>query len=146
LLRYLRGRARDGDFFEVGHNPLGGLSVLAMIALLALQVATGLVADDEIATTGPLNKFVSNTTALTATSWHHGWGQWILVALVGLHVAAIAFYRWRGTDLVRPMLTGDKHLPAGVPPSADSWQTRLLALLLLAFCAAGAGWIAGLGA
>jgi cytochrome b len=146
LLRYLRGQARDGDFFEVGHNPLGALSVLAMIALLALQVATGLVVDDEIATTGPLNKFVSNTTALAATSWHKGWGQWILVALVGLHVAAIAFYRWRGTDLVRPMLTGDKHLPAGVPPSADSWQTRLLALLLLAFCAAGAGWIAWLGA
>ena len=146
LLRYLRGRARDGDFFEVGHNPLGGMSVLAMIALLALQVATGLVVDDEIATTGPLNKFVSNTTALAATSWHKGWGQWILVALVGLHLAAIAFYRWRGTDLVRPMLTGDKHLPAGVPPSADSWQTRLLALLLLAFCAAGAGWIAWLGA
>ena len=142
LRRYLRGQRRERDFFEVGHNPLGGLSVLAMFAMLALQVATGLVADDEIATTGPLNKFVANTTASAATGWHQGRGQWILLALVGLHLAAIVFYRWRGTDLVRPMITGDKRLPPGVPPSADSWRTRLLALLLLAVCAAPALWIA----
>jgi len=132
LLRYLRGQHRSGDHFEVGHSPLGALSVLALIGVLALQVATGLVADDEIATTGPLNRHVSNALGLAATAWHKGWGQWLLLALVALHVAAIVVYRLRGNNLVRPMLTGDKALPPGVPPSADSAARRVLAVGVLA--------------
>ena len=146
LWRYLRGEVRAGDHFEVGHNPLGALSVLALITLLAVQVATGLVADDEIATTGPLNKFVATASGLAATAWHKGWGQWGLLALVALHVAAIGVYRLRGHNLVTPMLTGDKPLPATVPPSRDSLGTRALAALLAAACAAAAVWVYRLGA
>ena len=72
VLRYLKRDHRDGDHFEVGHNPLGAFSVFAMIGVLVIQVATGLVADDEIATTGPLNRFVATDTGLAATGWHKG--------------------------------------------------------------------------
>ena len=143
--RYLRGPQRSDDHFEVGHNPLGAFSVLAMIVLLAVQVATGLVADDEIATTGPLNKFVTTATGLAASAWHTGWGQWGLVALVVLHLAAIGVYRWRGVSLVKPMISGDKLLPGDVPPSTDSVATRILAVVLLLLCGAGALWINRLG-
>ena len=143
--RYLRGRHRSDDHFEVGHNPLGAFSVLAMIALLAVQVATGLVADDEIATTGPLNKFVANSAALAASAWHTGWGKWGLAGLVVLHLAAIGFYRWRGVSLVRPMISGDKLLPSGVPASTDSATSRTLAVVLMLLCGAGAFWISRLG-
>ena len=142
LRRYLRGPRHTGDHFEVGHNPLGAWSVLMMIAVLALQVGTGLVADDEIATTGPLNRLVANATGLAATSWHKDAGQWLLIALVVMHLGVIAFYRWRGTNLVRTMVTGDKLLAGDVPASADGWPRRLLALLLAAACGAGALWIA----
>ncbi|MBL8352259.1 MAG: cytochrome b/b6 domain-containing protein [Burkholderiaceae bacterium] len=142
LLRYLRGEPRPGDHFEVGHNPLGALSVLAMIGVLVLQVATGLVADDEIATTGPLNRHVATATGLAATAWHKGWGQGLLLALVALHVAAIVAYRLRGRNLVQPMLTGDQPLPPGVLPSADSAATRCAAAVVLAIFAAIAVWIA----
>src|SRR5689334_17419004 len=108
VLRYLRGDHRSGDHFEVGHNPLGAFSVMAMLGILVIQVATGLVADDEIATTGPLNRFVASATGLKATAWHKGAGQWIIIALVLLHVGAILFYRWRGVGLVGPMWHGDK--------------------------------------
>ncbi len=146
LLRYLRGELRAGDAFEVGHNPLGSGSVFALLGLLAVQVATGLVADDEIATTGPLNRFVSNEKGLAATSWHHGPGQWLLLTLVGLHLAAILFYLLRRkNDLVRPMLSGDKRLPVGTPPSADGAAARLLALLVALACGAFAAWIGSLG-
>jgi cytochrome b len=141
LLRYLRGAHRPGDHFEVGHNPLGAFSVVAMIVVLLAQVATGLVADDEIATTGPLNKYVASATGLRATGWHTNWGQWLLLALVGLHIAAILFYRWRGSNLVKPMITGDKDLPVDVPAATDSLATRGLALVLLAAWAALALWI-----
>ena len=145
VLRYLRGDHRPGDWFEVGHNPLGAGSVLALITLLIVQVATGLVADDEISTTGPLNKFVSTATGLAATAWHKGYGQWLLLALVALHVAAIVFYRVRGTNLVKPMITGDKDLPPDVPPSADALPNRLLALVVWGVFVGVAVWIMRLG-
>lgn len=146
VMRYLRGEPTPGVATDVGHNPLGAFSVLALLALLAVQVGTGLVADDEIATTGPLNKFVSNATGLAATSWHSGVGKGLLIALVVLHVAAIVFYRVKKrVDLVRPMLTGDKPLPADVPPSKDTVRTRVLALVLLAAWLAVAGWVMKLG-
>jgi len=146
LLRYLRGGSRAEEHHEVGHSPLGALSVFALLVILAAQVGSGLFADDEISNTGPLIKFVSGATSSTLTAWHKTFGQWTILALVALHVAALAMYRLRrGRDLVRPMLVGDKLLPPGVPPSADSLATRGLALLLVAGCAAGVGWLLSLG-
>ncbi|CAN5140057.1 cytochrome b/b6 domain-containing protein [soil metagenome] len=135
LRRYLRGRPLAGDHFEVGHNPLGALSVLAMLAWLLVQVGSGLIADDEIASTGPLVRFVSGELSLAWTGYHKGLGQWGLYALAGLHVTAVVFYRWRKkSDLITPMLLGDKQLAGDVPAARDSWATRLLALALLAAC------------
>ncbi len=104
-------------------------------------------ADDEIASSGPLVRFVSGATSSALTSWHKGWGQWLVLALVALHVVAIVVYRVRlRRDLVTPMLTGDKQLPPGTPASLDDMPRRALALLLLAACGAGVGWLVSLGA
>jgi cytochrome b len=146
LLRYLRGGEVPGEHLDAGHNPLGSLSVFALLGLLLLQVGTGLVADDDIVNQGPLNKFVASATASQASTWHADIGQWILLALIGLHIAAIVYYRLRkSTDLVRPMLVGDKTLPADTPPATDSMATRLFALALLALCALGVRWVVYLG-
>jgi cytochrome b len=133
VLRYLRGQARDDEHLDVGHNPIGSFSVFMVLGVLLAQVATGLVADDEIATTGPLNRLVTKAQGLAATQWHHGPGQWLILGLVGLHIAAIAFYFVaKSRNLVLPMLVGDKALPAGTPASRDTSGTRLLALGLAA--------------
>ena len=109
-------------------------------------MATGLFADDEIATTGPLNRFVSDVTALRLTSYHKEIGQWVLIALVLLHVGAIATYWLRQRrNLVGPMLVGDKLLPEGVPQSDDTQSTRALAVVLLTACAAVVAWLVSLG-
>lgn len=142
FLRYLRGQGQPGEHLDVGHSPLGALSVFALLAFLAIQLATGLVADDEIANIGPLNKFVSTDTALQATGWHKVYGQYILIALVVLHVLAIVYYAVaKKKNLVRPMLAGDKLLPPGTPASADGWQQRLLAGAVLLLCFAAVGWV-----
>jgi cytochrome b len=147
VLRYLRGEHRAGDHFEVGHNPLGALSVLGLLGILLAQVATGLVADDEIASTGPLIRFVSGAVSSLATTWHKTGGQWLIFTLVGLHVAAIVYYRWRKrVDLVTPMLHGDKLLPADVLPSSDHTAARLLALVIGASCVALSIWVYRQGA
>ncbi len=146
VLRYLRGQALPHEQLDVGHNPLGAFSVFALLALLAAQVGTGLFADDDISNTGPLIKFVSGATSSLLTKWHKNVGQWLIITLVLLHVGAVLFYLVRkGQNLVRPMLTGDKQLPAQVPASADHLRSRVLALALVAACAAGVAWLVGLG-
>ncbi len=146
VLRYLRGQTKPGEHLDVGHNPLGAFSVFAVLGLLVVQVATGLVADDEIANVGPLNKFVATATGLSATAWHKHWGQRFVMALLVLHVAAIVFYLVKKkVNLIRPMLDGDKLLPAHVPASADSARTRLLALVLATLSAALVTWLVSWG-
>lgn len=94
-----------------GHNPLGALSVIAMLALLAAQVTTGLIADPEdYINVGPLADRVPHNTATAAVGWHN-LGATAIAVLVALHVAVILFYRiWKREDLVRPMITGWKDI------------------------------------
>ena len=145
-LRYLRGQSRPDEHHEVGHNPLGAFSVFGVLALLALQVGTGLFADDEVSNTGPLVRFVSDASSLAMTKWHRGYGQWLIIALLVLHVAAIGYYLLaRRRNLVKPMLTGDKQLVAAAPDAIDSARSRMLAAALLAACAGLVGWVVSLG-
>ena len=145
-LRYLRGQGRPGEHLDVGHNPLGAFSVFGLLAVLAAQVGSGLFAEDDVSNIGPLNKFVSGATSEWLTHWHRRYGQWLVITLVLLHVAAIVFYLLRKRqNLVRPMLTGDKPLGHGVPASADGAANRVLAALLVAGCAALVTWLVSLG-
>ncbi|WP_326541279.1 cytochrome b/b6 domain-containing protein [Pseudorhodoferax sp.] len=143
-LLYLRGRGRPE--LSVGHSPTGAASVFALLGVLALQVATGLSSDDEIAFTGPLTRFLPGELVSQATSYHKGVGEWLVIGLVLLHVAAVLFYLWgKKQNLVRPMVSGDKELPAATPASRDDAASRLLALAIGAVCAGLAYWVSGLG-
>jgi cytochrome b len=145
LLRYLRGQQRAGELLEVGHNPLGSLSVFALLGILILQVATGLVADDDISNVGPFNRFVSASLAARASSWHHGPGQWLIIGLVSMHVAAVLYYVVRKKrNVIRPMLDGDKQVPHDTPASLDGLRQRALAALLFALCAGVLAWLLAL--
>lgn len=141
LVRYLRGQATPEDL--AGHNPLGALSVLAMLLVLAVQAGTGLFADDDIAFSGPLTTLVSNSAVAAATRYHKGIGQWLVIALVVLHLLAISVYLLRGKPLVRAMVSGDKTLSPelAVRPAQDGAGRRLTALLVLALAAGVVAWL-----
>lgn len=142
--RYVRGDGRPAE--QIGHNPAGALSVFALLSLLVAQVATGLFADDEIANTGPLVRFVADATSHRLTGWHKGWGQWLIITLAVLHVLAIAYYALRKKDdLIGPMWRGDKLLPPGTPASADHGAARIAALVLVALCGGLVAWVVALG-
>lgn len=116
---------------SVGHSPLGALSVFALLAVLLLQVSSGLMSDDEISNAGPLSRFVSGYLVSNATGYHKNIGKFILLGLALLHVAAIFFYLFKKKEnLISPMVTGDKQLPSPMPPTRDDARSRLLALLL----------------
>lgn len=134
LRRYLRG---EPDEVPAGHNPLGALSVWAMLALLLAQAATGLFADDEISVTGPFSHLAGSVATHRATAWHVHWGLTALFVLLGLHLLAVAWHVLRRhSPILRAMWTGDQPLPAGTPPSRDTGGTRLLAAVLAVVAAA----------
>jgi len=106
LCDHVRGRWRG-----IGHNPLGALSVLAMLVLLGFQAVTGLFAFDDIAFSGPLRPAVSSAASDRLSGWHR-LTEWWLYGLLALHVLAVLFYTLVKKDnLVAPMITGRK--PAG---------------------------------
>ena len=128
---------------HAGHNPLGAWSVLAMLLLFLFQSGTGLFANDDVMTQGPLAQFVSNDTVALLTRMH-SFTEYLLYAMIGLHLAAIALYSVRGQALVKPMVTGDvpKHtLPSGTQSARDDWRVRLSALVLAVALGALAWWL-----
>lgn len=142
---YLRGQGTPEH--EVGHSPTGALSVFALIAVLGVQVGTGLISDDEIAFVGPLARYVSTDFSLQATWFHKEVSKAILIALVVLHVLALVYYRYaKKKALVPAMVTGDKMLQAPATPSQDGWPQRVLALVLAAAASGVAWWVYQLGA
>jgi cytochrome b len=142
-------RLRDyakGKWQGLGHNPLGALSVFALLTLLALQAGSGLFSSDDIAFTGPFHATLDASLAGRITGFHHTLAN-VLLALTALHVAAIAFYAAvRKKDLVKPMLTGQKNVPAAQAATVHEAKANGLALvaaLLVAvastYAASGAG-------
>lgn len=140
LIRYLKGEHRAEH--AVGHNPLGALSVWALLGFVLLQVAAGLFSDDEIATAGPLSKMASGEWVGRATEYHTEVGIVILIALVVLHIAAVLFYRFKkNEDLISPMLHGDKQLPDAIEPSRDDAVSRAMAAVVFLLCAGAVTWL-----
>lgn len=139
LKRYFSGQASAGEL--LGHAGPGAWSVLAMLLVIAAQLGTGLVADDDIFYRGPLTSKVSNAVVNQATSFHVNWGQYLVIGLVVLHVLAIVFYQWRGHRLLGSMWHGKKPYPelahtSEAPVLADGWAQRLMALLVFAISCA----------
>jgi cytochrome b len=145
VMAYLRGQPRHPDHL-VGHNPLGAGSVFAMLLVLLAQVGTGLVGDDENGFTGPLNRFISTARGLSATWYHKRIGQWLLIGLVVLHVLAILYYFWKKKEnLVAPMVSGDKQVPAPARNARDDLVSRLSAVVVFGLAAALVTWVVSLG-
>jgi cytochrome b len=108
---YLRGSWRG-----IGHNPLGALSVIALLGLIAVQVGLGLIGSDEDGLMqGPLAHLVSADTSEEAIDLHDDLFD-VLLVLIALHVAAVLFYFLRGKNLVGPMFSGCGKAEPGVEP------------------------------
>ena len=147
LIDYILGKTTAG----LGHNPLGALSVLALLFSVGLQAVTGLFANDDIAFEGPLAKYVSNASVELLTSIHHA-NEKFLIILIALHLGAIIYYqKFKGENLIKPMMLGDTEidpseeandLPADLGlASKDGGLQRGFALLLLSLIALGVAYL-----
>jgi len=133
---YLRGMFNRESPRTIGHNPVGGLMVLLMLALLAIQATTGLFTTDDVVWSGPYYPAVSSSTASTLSSIH-SLNFNIILGAVGLHIAAIVFYGlYKRQNLVVPMLHG--HLPATLVPEREAIShSQLIKALVISLVAAG---------
>ena len=133
----MKALKQDKAEHHLGHNPAGAWSVILMLLALLAQAATGLFANDDISTEGPLAKLVSKALSDRITGMHH-LNVKLLLALIGLHLSAIAFYFfYKRENLVKPMLTGFKQTAARAVDAAQKPGRLWLAALLLALCAGG---------
>jgi cytochrome b len=141
VLAYLRGRWRG-----VGHNPLGALSVFALLGLLSLQAATGLFGNDDIAFAGPLNHLVDDGTGARVTGWHRLLADGLFV-LLALHVLAVAFHVVvKKHRLIRPMINGLQDVEPGLPlPKSARSLGRFGLLAAVSLAAVAVLAIAGAG-
>jgi len=118
---YLRGRWQG-----LGHNPLGALSVFALLALLVSQVLTGLLGNDEIGFAGPWSAWIPEDVSLRLTGWHRLLAK-LLYGWLLLHLVAIGFHvLLRRQPLLRAMWAGRR--PGDARASAE--RLKLSPLLL----------------
>lgn len=135
--RYARDLMGPEPPAHVGHNPMGGWSIVAMLLALLLQVITGLFATDDIATQGPLYPLVSDRTSHWLTGIHL-FNQGVIVALVCLHLAAVLFYLLVKRDnLIRPMITGSNPRQDAGDPQANPLRPTWVAFVVVAVCTVG---------
>jgi cytochrome b len=124
---YLRGQWRG-----IGHNPLGALSVLALLAATLVQVGLGLFSSDEDGLySGSLATWVDLDLSEEITDLHDKFFD-ILLILIGVHIAAILFYAsFKRTNLVGPMLTGRAAVdPEATPMRPGKWWVALICLVV----------------
>lgn len=135
FLRFLPTPARLKEWranLGIGHSPWGALSVFAMLGLIGAQASLGLFTDDEIFTTGPLRDWVSDRTAYTATSYHSIVST-VILWMVGLHIAAIAFYTFvKRSPLLRTFVKGTASgSPKTIQPRPWYWVVTSIIIAAL---------------
>lgn len=124
---------------SVGHNPIGAVMVVVLLAMVAVQAFTGLFTSDDIVWAGPFYPSVSTALSTQMGSLHHEnfeWLQWLIVA----HVAAIVFYAvWKRQRLVPPMVHGHKSADL-VPPEQAIKDSRLVLAIVIAAAVTALVW------
>ncbi len=138
-LTHLRHLRRPEADTEIGHNAAGGWMVLVMLALIGIQAGTGLFANDDANTEGPLMHLVSKDQS-DYLSHIHSLNFTLIEIAIALHILAIgAYLLLKRQNLVRPMLTGVKELPSDA--IAPRLRSPLLALAVLVVAAGGVAWL-----
>ena len=142
VLGYLPKLLRPNYRAAFGHNPLGALSVAAILIALTMQVTLGLFASDtDGLESGPLSRYVSYELSKDAGDLHEDFFN-ILLALIGLHIAAIVFYLIiKRANLIGPMVTGRRRAENAEGPAAGIAPVPLWRLAIGVLRAVASVWL-----
>lgn len=138
-ITYLKALLRGETPHYLGHNPVGGWSILALLVLLLIQAVTGLFANDDILVEGPLYSWVSKSTSDWLTTVHKVNFN-LLLAVIALHVSAALFYLLvKKENLIHPMVSGVKRLPSHLLETPPRIVSPWLGLAMLAAAVVAVG-------
>ncbi len=145
ILGYIKGLFGGKPELIVGHNPLGGWSVVAMLLMLLFQAGTGLFANDDIYNEGPLTGWVSNATSGWLTGLHK-LNFNLLLAIIALHIVAVlSYWVFKRENLIKPMFSGRKWLSreaiVDTRPEGQSGRSLWWALIIVLLSAGLVFWI-----
>ncbi len=142
VLGYLPKLLKPNYRAAFGHNPLGALSVVAILGALITQVTLGLFASDtDGLESGPLSRYVSYEVSKDAGELHEDFFK-VLLVLIGLHIAAIAFYLIiKRTNLIGPMFTGKRSAANAEGPAAGVGPMPLRRFAIGVALALAAVWL-----
>ena len=143
-LAYVAAMLKGREPLYLSHNPLGGWAVVVLLMWCTLQAGTGLFANDDIFTEGPLAHLVGYDLSIEITRWHKLLFDGLLI-LVAVHIAAVAYHQLlRKEPLLQGMLTGKKPASHRANQAADrivATETGVwLKALVLAAIAAASVW------
>lgn len=116
---YVIGLVRGGPRRYLGHNPVGAYMVLALLLVTGSIGLLGLftVEHNDI-TAGPLYRLLSEGWVKQASRLHRVLFDWVLLPLIGVHIAVNLLYTFARRDpLIPAMITGRK-------PAADYADAR----------------------
>tara|TARA_R110002110_G_scaffold66978_1_gene182949 strand:+ start:36859 stop:37521 length:663 start_codon:yes stop_codon:yes gene_type:complete len=132
IIAYLKGKGAA----SAGHNPLGALSVIALLGLLLLQAVSGLFNSDDVLFSGPLY-YAAETEFRDTMGVIHEIAFDLLVVLIVLHVLVIAWHQLRLHEkLLQAMIKGRAAGREGRAAPVPLWR----ALLILVLVAAALWW------
>jgi cytochrome b len=141
VVAYVRSIFRPPHEIHATHNPIGGWMVVALLLAMFAQAGAGLFTQDDIGNEGPLVKLVSDSLS-ESLGWYHRRGWWLVAGLASLHIlAVIGYLAVLGDNLIWPMVTGVKQLPARVANAANASSSTTRAVVLLAVLAALMWWV-----
>jgi cytochrome b len=134
-LTYLRSTLNRQPKAYLGHNPLGGWMIMALLLVLLFQVVTGLLGNDDSDYAAPLSHWLSHDASSLMTALH-AYSFDLLLILVGLHVGAVLTHVVLHRDeMLKAMFTGVKTSPAG--ESAGRMASNWRALSIVAVVSLG---------
>lgn len=120
-----------------GHNPAGGLMILAMLFVLLIQASTGLFSNENtyLFFDGPLAHLVSTENSDAITQFHYWWGKLVFL-LIFIHITANLFYLWiLKENLIKPMIYGHKIVNDQSNVPTLTFKSNKLAFVILCIAA-----------
>lgn len=115
----------------LGHNPLGALSVVAMLLAIATQVISGLMTSDGFYVEGPWVYWADDNWVDVAGSVHD-FNWMVIAALISLHISAVVYHQWiKKHPLIKPMVTGYTKTPPATSETTATPVAPLKAMLMV---------------
>ncbi len=127
--RRVRAYLRNQAPVKVGHNPLGGWSVVVILSVLLVQALSGLFNSDDIMYSGPLYYAVSSYVRGVMGSAHDLFFN-ILLGLIALHISAVLWHQFHWKEkLIQAMVFGHAEGRKGKKPPVPILRAVVIVLV-----------------